>query len=195
MSYYSRAELEALGFRSIGREVMVSVLASIYNHAAIDIGDHSRIDDFCVISAGAGGISIGRRVHLAIYSSLLGAGRIEMRDYSGVSSRVSIYSSNDDYSGNTMSNPTVPAEFTGVTHAPVVVGEHVVIGAGSVVLPGVTLGRGASVGALSLVRSDCEELGMYFGSPARLIGRRSTTMFELQRELETREQRTESSSS
>lgn len=51
---------------------------------------------------------IGNYIHIAVYSSLIGSGRITLMDYSNISSRVSIYSSNDDYSGNYMSNPMVP---------------------------------------------------------------------------------------
>ncbi|MFP1454295.1 acyltransferase [Escherichia coli] len=94
-----------------------------------------RIDDFCVFSAGKGGIYIGNYIHIAVYSSLIGSEKIVLSDYSNISSRVSIYSSNDDYSGRFMSNPMIPAEFTNVTHAPVIIGKHVIIGSGSIVLP------------------------------------------------------------
>lgn len=188
MAFYSPQELASLGFRSLGRDVKVSKLASIHNAGAIEIGDYSRIDDFCCLSAGAGGIVIGRRVHVAVYSSLIGAGRIELRNFANLSSRVSVYSSNDDYSGKAMSNPTVPVAYTAVSSASVVVGEHVIIGAGAVILAGVTIQRGAGIGALSLVRSDCEELGMYAGTPARLIGHRASEMFELQTKLDALDQ-------
>ena len=52
-----------------------------------------------------------------------------------------------------MTNPTVPSEFTNVHHAEVNIGRHVIkIGAGSIVLPGVTLEEGVAVGVLSLIR-------------------------------------------
>lgn len=183
MSFYSQDELQALGFKRLGQGVRLSRKASIYNAANIEIGDHSRIDDFCVLSAGEGGIVIGKHVHIAVFSSLIGNGRIALEDYSGLSSKVCLYSSNDDYSGEYMTNPTVPSEFTNVTHAPVKVGRHVIIGAGSVVLPGVTLHEGAGVGALSLVKQDCESFGMYFGSPARRVGKRSMKLLELESQL------------
>lgn len=179
MSYYDDDELRRLGLASVGRNVRVSRLASIHGAARISIGDHSRIDDFCVLSAGAGGIRIGRHVHLAVHCCLMGQGEIRLDDFAGLSSRVSIYSSNDDYSGEHMSNPTVPPAFTNVTSAPVHLGRHVIVGSGSVVLPGCTLHEGSGVGALSLVREDCEGFGMYFGSPARRIGRRSNAMIAL----------------
>ena len=111
MSFYSQEELVCLGFKRLGRGVSLSRKASIYNAANIEIGDFSRIDDFCVLSAGEGGIFIGRHVHVAIYCSLIGNGMIELGDYSGLSSRVSIYSSNDDYSGEFMTNPNCAIRF------------------------------------------------------------------------------------
>ena len=108
MSYYTDAELSGLGLAAVGRSVSLSRKASLYGVSRISIGDNSRIDDFCVLSAGDGGISIGRYVHIAVFSTLIGKGRIELNDYANLSSRVAIYSSNDDYSGELMSNPTVP---------------------------------------------------------------------------------------
>lgn len=184
MSFYSDDELRTLGLAGVGRGVLISRLASIHGASRITVGDHSRIDDFCVLSAGASGIGIGRHVHIAVHCALLGQGRIELHDYAGLSSRVTIYSSNDDYSGAYMSNPTVPAEYTQVTHAPVTLGRHVIVGSGSVILPGVTLHEGCGVGSLSLVRADCEPFGMYFGAPARRIGERQPAMIALGDRLE-----------
>ncbi len=184
MSFYSDDELHALGFAGLGGGVRISRNASIHGASRIVIGDHSRIDDFCVLSAGAGGITIGSHVHIAVHCALIGQGRIELCDYAGLSSRVTIYSSNDDYSGAHRSNPTVPAEYTQVSHAPVTLGRHVIVGAGSVILPGVTLHEGCGVGSLSLVRADCEPFGMYFGAPARRIGERQRTMIALGDRLE-----------
>ncbi|SEH08550.1 acyltransferase [Candidatus Venteria ishoeyi] len=183
MSFYTQEELEVLGFKYLGKNVCLSKKTSIYNPANISIGNYSRIDDFCILSAGDDGIEIGRNVHIAIFCSLMGNGLIKLADFSGLSSRVSIYSSNDDYSGNYMTNPTVPEQFINVTQAPVIMGKHVIIGAGSIILPGVTLHDGAGVGALSLVKKDCEAFNLYLGSPARKIGTRSRKVLELETDL------------
>lgn len=172
MSYLNPDELAALGLAHVGRGVQISRRASLYNPGAIRIGDHCRIDDFCVLSAGAGGIEIGRNVHVAVYSSLIGKGKITLADFANISSRVAIYSSNDDYSGAVMTGPTVPPAYTNITGGPVMVGRHVIIGAGAVILPDVTLGQGAVVGALSLVRADCDSFGVYVGTPARKVKER-----------------------
>jgi len=181
MAMLSREAIDALGFSSVGENVQISDRASFYGVNRIALGSNIRIDDFCVLSAGVGGISIGDHVHLAIYTSLVGAGRMTLSDFCNISSRVAIYSSSDDYSGATMTNPTVPSEYTGVTHADVLLGKHVIVGCGSVILPGVTLEEGVAVGALSLVNRDCKAFGIYAGNPARRIKERKHDLLELER--------------
>jgi galactoside O-acetyltransferase len=105
---------------------------------------------------------------------------ITLSDFSNISSRVAIYSSNDDYSGTTMTNPMVPVQYTGTTHADVIVGRHVIIGSGSVLLPGVTLEEGVAVGALSLVNKNCDAFGIYAGNPAKRIKERKRDLLELE---------------
>lgn len=181
MGMLSREAIEQMGFAAIGENVQISDRASFYGTDRIALGSNVRIDDFCVVSAGFGGIKIGQYVHLAVYSSLIGAGKIVLSDFCNVSSRVSIYSSNDDYSGATMTNPTVASDYTGVTHADVFLGKHVIVGSGSVILPGVMLEEGVAVGALSLVSKSCAAFGIYAGNPARRISERKRDLLELER--------------
>ena len=179
MAMLSREALQSMGFSSIGQNVQISEKASFYGTGRIALGSNVRIDDFCVLSAGLGGILIHDYVHIAVYSSLIGVGKITLSDFCNISSRVAIYSSNDDYSGAKMTNPTVPSEYTGVTHADVYLGKHVIVGSGSVILPGVTLEDGVAVGALSLVRKSCQAFGMYAGNPARRIKERKRDLLNL----------------
>lgn len=187
MSFYSEEELAAIGFARLGRNVQISRKASFYGASRIEIGDYSRIDDFCVLSAGAGGISIGRNVHIAVFCSLIGAEKIELGDFSGLSSRVSIYSSNDDYSGLWMTNPTVPAEYTNVSSKPVRLERHVIVGSGSIVLPGVVIGEGTAIGSLSVVKRSCEPFSVYTGSPAKRMMARKAKFLELEERLRAAE--------
>lgn len=184
MSLYSKAELLDLGFAAVGDDVRISKKASFYGIERISIGSHVRIDDFCVLSAGVGGIEIGNYIHIAVYSSLIGAGKITLQDFCNISSRVAIYSSNDDYSGEYMTNPMVPEEYTNVTHADVMIGKHVIIGAGSVVLPGAIIAEGCSFGALSFIKNEnFEELTIYAGSPLKKIKKRIENIYRLEQEL------------
>lgn len=178
-----RNKLQQMGFAYLGEDVHISDKAIFYNPEGISIGDRSRIDDLCLLSAGKGGISIGMNVHIAVKSSLRGQGRIILSDFAGLSGDVDIYSSSDTYSGEAMTNPTIPDEFTNVIHDEVTLGRHVIVGAKSVILPGVNIEEGVAIGAFSLVKKDCEAWSIYAGNPLRLIGKRSKEGI-LQREQE-----------
>lgn len=176
-------EIKKLGFKSYGKNIRISSKASFYNSEYISLGSNVRIDDFCVLSAGEGGIVIGDYVHIAVASTLMGAGSITLSDFCGLSARVAIYSSSDDYSGMHLTNPTVPNKYTCVTCADVHLGRHVIVGSGSVILPGVRLAEGVAVGVLSLVKNDCAAFGIYAGTPARRIKERSRNLLEVEKLL------------
>lgn len=180
MGWLTRDQLSNMGFSEVGENVLLSDKASYYNCQNIRLGSNIRVDDFCVLSAGEGGITLGNYIHVAVYSSLIGAGSITLEDFSGISSRVSIYSSNDDYSGRHLTNPTVPSHFTGQISAPVKLEKHAIVGSGSIILPGVTLEIGVAVGALSLVRKNCKAFGIYMGSPAKRIAERKRDLLALE---------------
>jgi maltose O-acetyltransferase len=55
----------------------------------------------------------------------------------------------------------------------VVIGNHVWIGYRAIILPGITIGEGAVVGAGAVVTKDVEPFAIMAGNPARKIGERS----------------------
>ncbi len=183
MSFYTDTEIKLLGFKSLGVNVLISRKASIYGAQYITIGSNTRIDDFVIISSSINGIEIGKYVHIAPFSSLIGSAKIIMDDFSGISSRVSIYSSTDDYSGSAMTNPCVPVEFTNIKSLPVTLGKHVIVGANSIIMPGVRIGNGTSIGALSFVTKSMPENIIVSGIPARKIGDRLLDFYSLEKEL------------
>jgi galactoside O-acetyltransferase len=182
MAFLSTEQLRELGLQSFGDNVLISDKASIHGARNVRIGSNVRIDDFCVLSAGSGGITLGNNIHLGALTSLIGAGAILIGDFANFSSRVAVYSSNDDYSGSTMTNPTIPDRFKRVDHRPVIIGRHAIIGCGSVLLPGVILGEGVAIGAISLVTASCAPFTVYAGSPARAIKPRLRNLLELEAE-------------
>lgn len=190
MAWLSARQIEEMGFADVAAGVLLSERASFYNCGKIRLGARSRIDDFCVIAAGEGGITIGENVHIAVACTLIGQGSISLEDFSGLSSRVAIYSSSDDYSGASLTNPTLPAEFRNVESGPVRLARHVIVGAGSVILPGVTLEEGVAVGALSCIRLSCAAFGVYWGNPARRIGERSRQLIEVEKSYRAQLERT-----
>ena len=183
MAMLSPDAVESIGFEFVGDNVQISDRATIYGADRIKIENNVRIDDFCVLSAGEGGIKIGKYVHIAVGSALIGAGKITLSDFVNLSSRVSVYSSNDDYSGASLTNPTVPDKFKKVMHAPVTLGRHAIVGSGSVILPGIRIGEGVAIGALSLVTKNCEDFGIYAGNPAKKIKERKRDLLELEKKF------------
>jgi dTDP-4-amino-4,6-dideoxy-D-glucose acyltransferase len=170
--FLSAEEIQEIGFRHAGEGIQISRRAIFFAPERISIGRETRIDAFCTLSAGLDGLSIGRNVHVSAHNVVVGQGRVDIGDFCTVSVRCSIFSSNDDYTGAAMANPTVPESYRLAVDAPVMLEDHVIIGAGSVVLCGVTIRESAAVGALSLVKRDVPAFAIVAGSPARIIGER-----------------------
>lgn len=181
-SFYSEEELANLGLKSYGKNVLISRYCRIYKPQNIEFGDNVRIDDFCVLSAGTS-IKFGSYIHIGCGTSIIGAGEVIIKDFSGISGHCAIYSSSDDYTGEFMTNPMVPEEYTCVHSAPITIGKHVVVGCSSVILPGVTIGDGAAIGACTLVQKSCEPNFIYAGNPMKKIIRRMDNMYELEKLL------------
>jgi galactoside O-acetyltransferase len=146
----------------------------------MEIGDYSRIDDFCVIS---GKVTIGRNVHVAVFCNV-GGGElgVTLDDFSGLAYGCHVFSQSDDYSGRTLTNPTVPAKYKCEIKSPVHIKRHSIVGVSSVIFPGVTLAEGTSIGAMSLVTKSTEEWSVYFGVPAKRLKARKRELLELEKD-------------
>lgn len=180
MAFLTEEQLQAYGFRKLGKNIKISDKAAIYNADQIEIGDHSRIDDFCVLS---GRISIGRNVHIAVYCNVAGGTEgIILEDFSGLAYGCHVITQTDDYGGRTLTNPTVPAKFKNVVRKSVRIGRHCIVGTHSLIFPGVTLQEGTSVGAMSMVTKTTEPWTVYFGIPAKKLKTRKQDLLVLEQQ-------------
>ena len=180
-SFYSREELDSMGFKFLGRNVQLSRKASYYGRGEMSFGDFSRVDDFTVVS---GQVEVGRYVHISNNSTLIaGDEPIEIGDFSTVSFGCRLFSKSDDLSGEFLINPTVPKELNHVIHAKLTIGRFVSIGCNSIILPGLTLADGTGLGAGTLLNRSTEYFGKYIGVPARRMGSKSERMMELGEEV------------
>lgn len=71
------------------------------------------------------------------------------------------------------SSTEIPMILQGSEAKDIVIGNDVWVGHGAYIMPGITIGNGAIVGAKAVVTKDVEPYTIVGGVPARLIGRRS----------------------
>ncbi|MDA7511352.1 acyltransferase [Verrucomicrobia bacterium] len=184
VGYFNEHELREFGFKSIGTNVNIAKNCTIVGVGNIEIDDNVRIDGYTTIIAGNDGwLKLGSYIHIGGYCHLSAGAGVRLHDFSGLSQGVRIYSSTDDYSGQYLTNPTVPSRFLGGSKGSVTLERHVIIGSGGVILPKVTIGEGSSVGAMSLVTKDLQPWGVFIGCPARRLKARSKRLLELEIKL------------
>lgn len=180
MAFLSDHQLESMRFKSLGSNVRISDKAAIYNADQIEIGSNSRIDDFCVIS---GKVTIGRNVHIAVFNNVAGGSEgVTLSDFSGLAYGCHVFSQSDDYSGKTLTNPTVPAKYKVEVKSSVHIGRHCIVGANSIIFPGVKLGEGCSIGAMTMVTKSTEAWSINFGIPSKKVKDRKRDLLMLEHE-------------
>jgi maltose O-acetyltransferase len=126
----------------------------------------ARIGDLVIV--GQARIS-GKWSGLAIGDeSSLGRCEISLHDRVTIGSRVAI---NDGAIILTASHALGDPGWA-TTRAPVVIGDYAWIATGAIILPGVSIGRGAVIGAGAVVRGDVPAYAVAIGNPAQILPRR-----------------------
>jgi acetyltransferase-like isoleucine patch superfamily enzyme len=133
----------------LGRNVYVghqTILKGYYKNQMV-IGEETWIGQQCFFHS-AGGLTIGPRVGIAPCVKILTSVHQEpARD--------------------------IPIASSPLRFAPVVIEEGADIGVGTVILPGVTIGRGAIVGAGSVINRDVPAYSVVAGVPGRVLRERA----------------------
>ena len=163
---------ELVNLKSCGQNVIIGKTVRIRYPELVEIGDNVIIDDFTYISTS---MKISSNVHISAGCKIIGGRNafVEMREYSTLAPNVVLSAGSDDYLEG-IATPMVPLKFKGnVQIGKIVINEHCIVGAGSVVLPNVIFGRGACVGALSLVNKDIPEWELHAGIPSKKIKERN----------------------
>lgn len=180
MPFLAEHQLRQLGFKYLGENVKISNKSSIYSPQQIEIGSNTRIDDFTVLS---GKIRLGKNVHIAVFSNIAGGEKgVSMGDFSGLAYGCHVFSQSDDYSGRSLTNPTIPDEFKFETKKEIIIGRHCIVGACSIILPGSFLAEGTAVGAMSMITKSTEEWSVYFGIPAKKVKQRRRDLLDLEKQ-------------
>ncbi len=127
-----------------------------------EIGKLTTIEDFCTVNNGSGDIILGDRVRIGIGSVLIGP--VTMGSGSGLGQHVFVAGFNHGYSDAGKNSSVQPLDIR-----PTVIEEEAHIGANSVVVAGVTIGKRSQVGAGSVVTKDIPPFSVAVGNPARVV--------------------------
>lgn len=122
------------------------------------------------------GIAIGDEVCISSNCRIGGEGGLTIGNFVMVGPNTVILTSNHGFE-----RTDIPMMRQSITAAPVVIQDDVWIGANVVVLPGVTIGQGAIIGAFSLVAKDVEPYAVMAGAPARVLKHRVEDQAEIAR--------------
>ncbi len=136
-----------------GGSISFGRYCEVYEHAMlityggdISFGDYCSVNQFAVIY-GHGGLRVGDGVRIAAHTVIIPANHV-------------------------FEDPAVPICLQGETRRGVVIEDDVWVGAGCRILDGVRIGRGAVIGAGSVVTGPVPAFAVMAGVPARVIGRR-----------------------
>lgn len=116
-------------------------------------------------------IRFGNHVELNDYVHIAGVEKIEIGNKVLIASKVFITDhSHGEYSAaHNQSNPNTPPSERKIISKPVIIKDNVWIGEQTAILPGVIIGEGSIIGALSLVNKNIPPYSIAVGSPARVI--------------------------
>lgn len=179
--FFNQEELIEMGFKKVGRDSKIHKSCIVVGVENISIGNNVRIDGFTsIIASGSGFLNLGSHIHIAAHCHLGAGAGIIMDDFSGLAFGTQIHSMSDDYGGNYLTNSTIPVEYKNIISDIVYIGKHSIIGANSVILPGVRIEVGCSVGAMSLINKNLDPWSVYVGCPVKKIKMRHKGLLDLE---------------
>jgi len=180
--YMSEEEIKNMDFNKVGVNVKIARSSQLLNPSQITIGNNVRIDNFCTIAPSAGAkFYIGNYVQICAYNFFNGLSDITIEDYCSIGNFNQFFSSMDDFSGEHLTGAVVPREFISTYSKEILIKKHTIIAPNCIILPGVTLGIGSSIGAFSLVKDSTADFSLYAGIPAKFIKKRSSKLLELEK--------------
>ncbi len=165
----STEELFLLG--SVGHDVHIYQPAVILKPEQVHLSDGVRIDSFVKIEGGEG-VTLGRWAHISSFAHVgIGGGRVDIGAGVGIAPGARILSGTNVEDGFYMSS-VAPESMQKIERSHTVIREGAQIGTNAVVLPGITIGAFARVGAGSVVTKNVPEREVWVGNPARYLRRR-----------------------
>jgi len=165
----------------MGKGVQIDAGVIIRGHAKnVEIGDYSYIDTNVHLEVNKP-IRIGKYVHVAPNAYIQSGDEVTIGDFAVIANSAKIYAASNTYEIPDGEEKDVllsmsscaPPEIQHVERAPVIIEDYAFVGINCVVLPGVTIGKGAVIGAGVVVTTDVLPYTIVIGIPARPVRRRS----------------------
>ena len=140
--YLTHEALSSMPFKSLGHDVMIHERVTLVGIENISIGSHVRIDPDVILLA-TGPLTIGCYTHIAPGVFIAAKAGFEMKNFANIAHGARIYTVNDDYSGEYLMGPMIPAELLSLGPGAVLMEEHANISAGAIVRSDAGRGIGA----------------------------------------------------
>jgi galactoside O-acetyltransferase len=153
-----------------GKDIKIYDLAKITNPQWVEVDDNCLIFDYVYID-GRKSVKIGKYSVIGWHCVVEGGADIRIGDRCFLGPGAKLLSSTYDYNG-VYTTQMLPEGSYNIKYGDIIIEDDAYVGAGTVVMPGVTIGEGAMVGANSLVNRNLKPWGIYHGNPVKLIGMR-----------------------
>lgn len=166
--------------KRIGYEVRIESRVYIRNPKNIEIGNYSFIDRNVQLEVYES-LKIGQYVHICNGVHIQTGAEVIIGDFVAIASGVRIFASSNTYDLSDGRNNKIllsmssaaPKEFQQIKYGNIKIEDYAFIGLNSVVLPGIKIGRGAIIGAGSVVTKDIPPYAIAVGVPAKIIKSRN----------------------
>ena len=154
----------------LGPHAIIGKTVRIRKPQKCRIGDYSIIDDFSYISCG---LTVGRFTHIGAQAIIIGGtAHVSIGDFVNIAPGCRLVASSHDFSKGGLCGPTIPEEFCAPSvTADIRIDDHVLLGTGTVILPGCHLPEGMATGAMTLITPSMKlkPWTVYAGVPARVL--------------------------
>lgn len=155
-----------------GKNVRIFQLAKIINPQFAEIDDNVIILDYVFIDA-MPSLKVGKYTTIAWHSLIEGRANVQIGDRCFLGPGTKILGSTYEFDGYyTTEHMCEGQDVSKIRYGDIKICDDAYLGANCVVMPGVTIGEGALVGANTFVNRNLKPWGIYFGNPVKKIGER-----------------------
>lgn len=178
MNNFNIADMELMGenvknkLKKCGEGVKIYPLAKLAFPHLIDLGNHCKIRDFAFIFAGMG-VTIGEYSDMQPHTVIWGGGETIIGNRVSIGPGSVLLSAVYSHAEGLKMVDGLEEGSSKALYGKLVIQDDVYIGANCTLMPNITIGEGAVIGAASFVNKDVEPWGIYVGSPAKKIGERN----------------------